>query len=84
MHDDPSEWKTPEIVFDAPLDEKCSPCELLPLCMGNCIWEREATGMPCHPLKGRMGSYLRVYRSCFGEGQPGVTLLASQASNSER
>lgn len=84
VHDDPSEWKTPEIVFDAPLDEKCSPCELLPLCMGNCIWEREATGMPCHPLKGRMGSYLRVYRSCFGEGQPGVTLLASQASNSER
>ena len=27
--------------FDSP---KCSTCELLPLCWGNCIWERELTG----------------------------------------
>ncbi len=76
VHDDPGEWKPSEIVFDAPRDEKCSQCELLPLCLGSCIWEREATGMPCHPLKGRMGAYLRVYRSCFEAVQPGMTLLA--------
>jgi len=73
--DSPGTWKASEIVFDAPLDEKCSQCEILPLCMGNCIWEREATGMPCHPLKDRMGAYLRVYRSCFGAGQSGAILL---------
>ena len=75
VHDDPSEWKPSEIVFDALSDEKCSSCELLPLCLGNCIWEREATGMPCHPMKERIGAYLRVYRSCFGLGQSGVNLL---------
>ena len=80
--DGPDTWLPSEIVLDAPADAKCSACEILPLCLGSCIWERELTGMPCHPLKGFMGNYLRVYRSCFPDASPsatapGFTLLAS-------
>lgn len=74
--DDPCTWEDSGVVFDAARDEACGQCELLPLCLGSCIWERELTGMPCHPLKGAIGNYLRIYRSCFGEAQSGFTILA--------
>ena len=45
----------------------CRACYLLPICQGNCNWERRATGMQCHPLKTMMPDYLRDYRSCFTE-----------------
>ena len=46
---------------------QCSACHLLPICQGNCDWERQATGMQCHPLLTTLPDYLRDYRSCFGE-----------------
>lgn len=65
------------ITFDASRDERCCACELLPLCHGNCIWERRKTEMPCHPLKYTIDDYLRDWRSCFGDVNPhGLTLLA--------
>lgn len=79
--DDPDTWKPAGVVFDASTDEKCEQCELLPLCLGSCFWERSLTGMPCHPLKETMGSYLAIYRSCFEEAQPGFTLLAEPVEN---
>lgn len=79
--DDKSTWKLHEVSFDATRDEKCSACELLPVCLGSCIWERECSGMPCHPFKTTMPDYLRLYRSCFdGDSLAtpvgGVTVLA--------
>ena len=47
--------------------EQCRACHLLPICQGNCDWERRATGMQCHPLLTTMPDYLNDYRSCFGE-----------------
>ena len=76
--DDPSTWKPSEITFDATQDEKCAACEIMPICLGSCTWERICTGMPCHPMKDRMGAYLRIYRNCFG-GVPtdgGIAVLA--------
>lgn len=46
---------------------QCRDCWLLPICQGNCDWERRATGMPCHPLLTTLHDYLRDYRSCFGD-----------------
>ena len=74
----PSTWKLHEVSFDPTRDERCSACELLPLCLGSCIWERELSGMPCHPFKTTIGDYLRLYRDCLGEVplSEGVTVLA--------
>ena len=76
--DDPSTWKLHEVSFDPTRDAKCQACELMPICLGSCIWERELSGMPCHPFKTTIGDYLRVYRECLGEAEAaeGVTVLA--------
>ena len=59
--DDPSTWKLDEVSFDPTRDARCSACNLMPLCLGSCIWERELSGMPCHPFKTTIGDYLRIY-----------------------
>ena len=76
--DDPSTWKLHEVSFDPTCDGRCSACNLLPLCLGSCIWERELSGMPCHPFKTTIGDYLRLYRDCLGEvaSSEGVAILA--------
>lgn len=56
--------------------EECRDCHLLPICQGNCDWERRATGMPCHPLLTTLPDYLRDYRSCFGEASGPYTRFA--------
>ena len=81
LFDDRSTWKLHEVSFDATRDEKCSACELLPVCLGNCIWERSQSGMPCHPFKLAIGDYLGIYRDCIhaeaqGAAAEGVTVLA--------
>ena len=53
---------TDEISFDPFADECCRACNLLPLCWGNCSWERERCGWPCHPLKHTMADYLRAWQ----------------------
>ena len=67
------------ITFDATRDEKCAACSILPLCHGNCIWERRKTEMPCHPFKYTIEDYLLDWRNCYGEigdAGSGVTRLA--------
>ena len=78
LFDDPSKWKLHEVSFDPTHDAMCSACNLMPLCLGSCIWERELSGMPCHPFKTTIADYLRIYHNCLdvpmaGEG---VTVLA--------
>ena len=66
-----------EVVFDATLDEKCSACELLPVCQGSCFWERSCNDdFPCHPLKHTIGAYLRDWRDTFGKLEGAVQVLA--------
>jgi len=72
LHDDPLTWNLTDIVFDATRDAKCSICDLLPVCYGNCHWERVCNDMPCHPFKTTIGGYLRIYRECF-DTPPAVT-----------
>ena len=74
--DDPSTWNLSDITFDATRNAQCSACELLPICQGNCIWERVCNGMPCHPLKYTIDGYLRLYRDCFGQLDEPFVLLA--------
>ena len=74
--DDPDTWLLSDITFDATRNAQCSACNLLPVCQGNCIWERICNGMPCHPLKTTIDGYLKLYRACFGEFEGPFVLLA--------
>lgn len=56
--------------------EQCRACHLLPICQGNCNWERHATGMVCHPLLSTLPDYLRDWRTCFGPRQESYERLA--------
>ncbi len=48
-----------------PFDDKgCIDCNLLPLCLGTCKWERECCGYPCHPLRYMLDDYLWLLRDC--------------------
>lgn len=56
------------VTFDPFADDMCRTCEILPQCWGNCSWERERCGWPCHPLKGSLPDYLIAwYASCDDE-----------------
>lgn len=74
--DDPDTWLMSDITFDATRNAQCSACNLLPICQGNCIWERVCNGMPCHPLKTTIDGYLRLYRACFDDVEGPCALLA--------
>ena len=67
LFDEPSTWKLYDISHDATRDERCSACELLPICLGSCYWERACSGWPCHPFKTTLEGYLRIYRACLVE-----------------
>ena len=45
--------------------EQCRSCHLVPICQGNCDWERRASDMACHPLLTTLPDYLRDWRNCF-------------------
>ena len=84
--DDPSTWKLHDVSFDPMADAKCSACNLLPVCLGNCHWERVCSGMPCHPFKTTIEDYLRVYRACFDADwydESGVAVFAEPFSDEE-
>lgn len=55
------------ITFDPFEHDDCRACELLPQCWGNCSWERELCGWPCHPFRETLGDFLRAWRRCFGD-----------------
>ena len=50
-------------------NEQCSACHLLPICQGNCDWERRASNMACHPLLETLPDYLRDW----AQAQKGYT-----------
>lgn len=67
VKDDPIGEQLHFISHDPQESGQCRACYLLPICQGNCDWERKATGMQCHPLLSTLPDYLRDYRSCFGD-----------------
>ncbi|MBQ9003310.1 MAG: radical SAM protein [Eggerthellaceae bacterium] len=74
--DDPSSWKLADISHDPTRDAQCSACELLPVCLGNCHWERACNGWPCHPFRYTLDGYLCLYRAAFDQPTHGYTLLS--------
>ena len=64
--DQPTTEQLHMVSHDPYESEQCRVCHLLPLCQGNCDWERRATGMHCHPLLATLPDYLRDYRARFG------------------
>ncbi|HAM15511.1 MAG TPA: hypothetical protein DCP91_06590 [Eggerthellaceae bacterium] len=73
LHDDPATWLLADVSHDATRDAQCSACNLLPLCQGNCNWERACNGWPCHPFRYTLDGYLRVYRGLFDVETEGFT-----------
>lgn len=59
-----------------PMDDPlCATCLVLPLCKGQCAWERDLLDDGCHPLKYTLTDYLLDYRNCFGAADEPFTLL---------
>ncbi|MCI9129972.1 MAG: radical SAM protein [Eggerthellaceae bacterium] len=68
IQDAPATWLLRDISHDATRDPVCSQCQLLPICQGSCIWERECCEAsegkkPCHPLKDTLPAYLRAWHA---------------------
>ena len=76
VKDGPTEAQKRMVSHDPYESEQCRACHLLPICQGNCNWERRATGMQCHPLLTTLPDYLRDYRACFGDVEEPYTRLA--------
>lgn len=60
----PAPDKLQAISHDPFADPQCRECALLPICLGNCDWERRTDQMQCHPLKTTLPDYLRDLRAC--------------------
>ena len=75
LHDDCATWKLSDVSHDATRVGQCSACVLLPVCQGNCNWERACNGWPCHPFKYTIEGYLRAYRRCFDDVPEGAAVL---------
>jgi uncharacterized protein len=58
--DDPSTWELHGLSHNPYESEQCRACHLLPICLGNCHWERCETGMHCHPLLTTLSQYLQL------------------------
>lgn len=65
VKDEPTYEQLHGVSHDPHDSPQCRACHLLPICQGNCDWERRATNMVCHPLLTTLPDYLRDYRSCF-------------------
>ena len=76
IKDDPTPEQLHTVSHDPQTSEQCRDCYLLPICQGNCNWERYSTGMICHPLLTTLPDYLRDYRSCFDIEPAPYTRLA--------
>ena len=69
IFDEPAPADLRKVSHDPHDSDQCRACHLLPICQGNCNWERHATGMVCHPLLSTLPDYLRDWRTCFGPRQ---------------
>ena len=56
-------------------DPQCRDCEVLPLCKGQCAWDRALLEHACHIAKFSMPEYVKDYRSCYGDLKNPVTIL---------
>lgn len=65
------------ILFDPFEDPKCSTCEFLSICWGNCVWERELTGWPCHPLKTSLDRYEAAVKEAWDARKDEATQAAN-------
>ncbi len=59
-----------------PMDDTlCRMCSVLPLCKGQCAWDRALFEEGCHPFKYTIGEYVKAYRDCFGSSRGSVTVF---------
>jgi uncharacterized protein len=58
-------------------DPLCRECAVLPLCKGQCAWDRDVLDGACHIIKFSIEDYVADYRSCFGPACQPVTVLAA-------
>lgn len=73
---DSVEVDTLRTVSDNPLDDKlCQTCPVLPLCKGQCAWDRALLEDGCHPLKYTIQQYVKDYRNYFGAASSPVTVF---------
>jgi uncharacterized protein len=56
-------------------DSTCRKCPVLPLCKGQCAWDRATLDDGCHILKYTIGAYVKDYRNCFNEASGALTVL---------
>ena len=56
-------------------DPYCEDCAVMPLCKGQCAWDRALLEQVCHVAKFTIADYVADYRSCFGDAPDPVTVL---------
>ena len=56
-------------------DPLCRDCKVLPLCKGQCSWDRDLLENACHVAKFTMEAYVKDYRSCYGPATASVTVF---------
>lgn len=56
-------------------DPQCRDCRVLPLCKGQCSWDRALLEHACHIAVFTIEAYVADYRSCYGEADGPVTVL---------
>lgn len=60
-----------------PLDDPlCRTCRILPLCKGQCTWDRALLDDGCHPFKYTVEAYVGDYRNLFGRAEGAITIFA--------
>ena len=61
-------------------DPKCRDCPVLPLCKGQCEWDRKLLDHVCHIARFSIEDYVLDYRSCFGAAKDPVTVFVPPVS----
>jgi uncharacterized protein len=61
-----------------PMDDAlCRDCRVLPLCKGQCAWDRSVLENACHVIKFTIEDYVADYRNCFGEAAEPVSVFVA-------
>ncbi len=56
-------------------DQLCKTCAILPICKGQCAWDRATQEDGSHPLLYTIHAYIKDYRSCFEDVEKPVSVL---------
>ncbi len=56
-------------------DPQCRDCRVMPLCKGQCEWDRALLEHACHVAVFTIEAYVRDYRSCYGDVSGGGSVV---------